>query len=512
MNSQNDSRTKFRHWHTNRSRLNNFYRMVGYLPFSSGDHYMQAMSYLAVAYETKLYDTKGKLDTNLWSAYKRVKNEDENSQFSKGYTLQFSKFCPLGASDITSQILNGEGVYLKTVDKTTANFEDWLVWQDARFADSTYRRNHAVEYNDYRDKFNESSVEELMKFRSDKYHLLTSILQKTEDYLNSSSPLISVPSFTSKEQEYLTSKNIGTDNYEDILQIVKNDIYNIIWTKADESAYMDKCREINIRLHGIYNEQDKTAWHQQWYTNAFLAMKGWAVGYLEYMYSPNHYSTILGKNVEGFVNTAAKIPLSTIIGAFRKTNHMGFMDMLITMVAPWSKRSKKAMLNAGFSEEQNFNARRMFISSILMFGLYILKIATAKGDSDDDDDDEEVDPLTGLVHYMAMRTLLEQEALLWIPEAFTQSGQLMDFMPAGGAALFDTGKLIYEGVGALVADTSDSDFFYQRDDSNGRYEDEDTKFYHHLERITPYWKNWWAIHNPYEAAKNYEFGRKLRTR
>ena len=168
------------------------------------------------------------------------------------------------------------------------------------------------------------------------------------------------------------------------------------------------------------------------------------------------------------------------------------------------------MLNAGFSEEQNFNARRMFISSILMLGLYILKIATAKGDSDDDD--EEVDPFTGLVYYMAMRTLLEQEALLWIPETFTQSGQLMDFVPAGVAALFDLGTLAYEGVGALGADSSDSDFFYQRDDSNGRYEEGDTKVKHHLERITPYWKNWWAIHNPYEAAKNYEFGRKLRTR
>jgi len=30
-----------------------------------------------------------------------------------------------------------------------------------------------------------------------------------------------------------------------------------LWTQADESALMDKGREINNRLHGIYNKQDR---------------------------------------------------------------------------------------------------------------------------------------------------------------------------------------------------------------------------------------------------------------
>ena len=342
-----------------------------------------------------------------------------------------------------------------------------------------------------------------MKFRSQKYNILSGILQKTENFA------VATPSYTAEEQKYLNYKKVGTGNYNDILQTVRDDIYNIIWTKSDESAYMDKCRETNNRLHGIYNEQDKTAWHQQWYTNAFLAMKGWALGYLEMMYSNNHYSIALDRNVEGFVNTAVKIHASWISGMFGNNNALSFWDMVISMMAPWSNRSKKAMQDAGFSEEQNMNARRMAASAFLMGLLLALRLATAPPDKDDE---EEMDQTTGLVHYLAMRTLLEQEALLYIPETFVQTGQILDFMPVGGAALFDVGKLAYEGVGAVVADETDRDFFYQRDDRNGKYEKYDSKFEKHLERIVPYWKSWWAIEHPYEATKNYEFGRKLRTR
>lgn len=31
------------------------------------------------------------------------------------------------------------------------------------------------------------------------------------------------------------------------------------WSSRNESDFMDKCREINNRLHGIYNKQDKVA-------------------------------------------------------------------------------------------------------------------------------------------------------------------------------------------------------------------------------------------------------------
>lgn len=510
MNSSSNSRERFRNWKTTRSRINNFYRMLGYLPYSSGDHYMQAMSYLSVAHGTTLYDTDGSANSNLWEAYHRIANVDDNGVTS-GHSLEFARFSPLSSSEITSEILNDKSIFLKPVTKSTVDFEDWLVYQDENFADEVYKRNNPREYNAYRDQYNKLTDKEIMKFRSQKYSILSSILQKTEEYLNAASPLAAVPSFTLEEEQYLRYRNVGTGNYNDILQTVKDDIYSIIWTKADESAYMDKCRETNNRLHGIYNEQDKTAWHQQWYTNAFLAMKGWALGYLEMMYSNNHYSVALDRNVEGFVNTALKVYASWVSGMFGNKNALSFWDMVISMMAPWSKRSMKAMQNAGFSEEQNMNARRMAASAFLMGLLLALRLATAKGGGDDDDD-KEMDQTTGLIHYFAMRTLLEQEALLYLPETFVQSGQLLDFTPVGFAALYDIGKLGYEIGGAALTEETNKEFYWPKADKNGKHDKYDAKFWNHIERIVPYWKSYWAILHPYEATENYEFGRKLRTR
>lgn len=184
--------------------------------------------------------------------------------------------------------------------------------------------------------------------------------------------------------------------------------------------------------------------------------------------------------------------------------------MAISMIAPWSDRSKKAMMKAGFSEEQNMNARRMAISAFLMGILWALRLMTAKGG--DADDDDEVNPATALMHYMAMRTLLEQEALLYVPEAFVQSGQLLDFLPVGFAAAQDLGLLAKEGFGYLFASRKNKDYFYQRDSKDGRHHAGDSHFYHHILRLIPYVKSWWGLWHGYEATDNYNYGRKLRSR
>ena len=73
-------------------------------------------------------------------------------------------------------------------------------------------------------------------------------------------------------------------------------------------------------------------------------------------------------------------------------------------------------------------------------------------------------------------------------------------------------KLPYEGIGAMVGDEEDSDFSYQRDDPNGRYEEGEAKFWNHVGRLIPYYKSIWAIENPYQAMENYMFGRKMNSR
>lgn len=513
MNALSNNREKFRSWHTSRSRLNNFYRMTGYLPYSSGDHYMQAMSYLAVANGTTLYNLDGSKASNLWKAWSKVSNTDDKGEFAKGTSLEFNRFCPLNADEITSEKLSDSGAYLKTATRTLEDFHEWLYTQDSQFLDVGFKSQHMDEYDDYRKKFNALSDKALQEYQSDQLYLLKSILEKVEAQLSSNSPILA-PSFTSSEKEYLATKGLGTGEYRDIQLVVKEEIYKKIWTKADESKYMDKCREINNRLHGIYNEQDKTAWHNNLYFNAFLAMKGWALGYLEHMFSSNHHSIALGKDVEGFVNTALKIPFSVAMSKLYKEEGLGIRDMLITMLNPWSKRSKKAMLKAGFSEEQNFNARRMVASELLMLFLWLLGAATAPPDKDDEEEEEEEEMSIseGLIFYLSYRTLLEQQAFLNPSEAYIQSGALMDFVPVGVAAIMDLLNLGYQGVGAMVTDEENSTFFYQSDDIKERYEEGDTKFHQHLIRLLPYVKSMWALEHPYDAKDNYEFGRKLRTR
>lgn len=509
MNALGNNREKFRSWHTNRNVANNFYRALGYLPYSSGDHYMQAMSYLSVAHGTKLYNPlDGKGESNLWDAYRVIDSKDEFGHYTAGKTLEFSKFCPINAKDITSKVLKSEGVYIRPTQKSNSEFEDWLKWNHPEFIDEVYKNDHKDDYNTYKEQYYNLKESDIAKYKAEKYNMLTSILDKVESYSSASGLLNNVPVFNNEELTYLSSKKIGNGDYSNILQAVRDDIYGLIWTKADESAYMDKCREINNRLHGIYNEQDKTAWHQSWYTNAFLAMKGWALGYLESMYSNNHYSIALGRNTEGFVNTSFKMLASAVLGMFGGSNSLSMLDLLISMGNPWSPRAMKAMKKAGFSVEQNMNARRMAISMILMGMLWALRVMTAGGD----DDDDEVNPFIAMVYYMSMRTLIEQEAFLYAAEIYNQTGQLMDFLPVGFSAVFDLGTLGVEGVGALFADKTNSDYFYQRDSKDGRHLQYDSHFWHHFLRLIPYVKSWWGLWHGYEAAKNYNYGRKLRSR
>lgn len=514
MNALGDSRERFRNWHTNRSRLNNFYRMLGYLPYSSGDHYMQAMSYLSVAHGTKLYSENGIEVSNLWNAFKKKSNTDDMNDFSKGYTLAFNKFCPLSDSKITSDVLNSEGVYLKKMSRSKDNFHKWLYTQDAQFKDKGYLSQHIDEYDNYRKEFNKKTDQELVKFQASQYQVLKDILEKVENYLaKAANPITGAvaPVFTNDEQNYLDIKGLSLGDYQNIITKVQKDIYNIIWTKRDESAYMDKCREINNRLHGIYNQQDKTAFHNSIYGNAFLAMKGWALGYLENMWSGNIHSIALGKNTEGFLQTALKIPASVICGKATKSKSMSVLDMMITMVAPWTKRSKRAMLKAGFSESQNYNARRMATALMIISSLAALWLCCRP--SEDDDDEPSV--YEGLLYYLAYRAMLEQEVFIEAWTTMVESGSLLDAMPTGGAALFDFCNLMWQGIGAIVVDEEDdenSTFYYSNDSDSERYEAGDTKFGVHLQRLIPYWKSMWALEHPYEAVDNYEFGRKMRTR
>lgn len=461
-NVRGDNRERFRSRYNRQSRLHRFIDSSIYLPYSSGDHYAQSISYLATAYGTNLYSNG--TTRNLWDCYIRdVNSRGGKDKKTKTYTLKFDGLLletAVGPNGVTFDKLDNNDVFLKEEGKLG------------------------------------------------EYNMLKDMLGQIERAI--SSPLLGT-NFTQEQKDYLASHNIGLGDLHKIKTQVQNDIYKMIWTKDDETKFMDRAREVNNRMHGIYNNQDKTAWHQHWFANAFLAMKGYALGYMERRFSPNHKSLALDNDVEGSINTMSKLWLST----FSKEINISFKDAFCaTFFAPimFKKNSKlkQKLKDAGFSDSQRANMMRNFMDYAFITLLYIMRMLCAEPPKEDRDDEYEPDQLEGLVYYFVSRWLREQEAYN-VPWGFAnESITLTDAIPVGGHAFWELCTLsFYEIPGGTFGDTENSNFYYQRDHPEGKYYEGEPKYWNHLIRLTPYYKSIYNLNHPYEALESYEFGRKL---
>lgn len=87
---------RYREYSTYQSRSARILSKSILFPYTSGDHYMQSMSYLAMMHKTKFIDLEGKTET-MWDAYKRVDSSYVDAQGREhisnkfGKTLQLSK-------------------------------------------------------------------------------------------------------------------------------------------------------------------------------------------------------------------------------------------------------------------------------------------------------------------------------------------------------------------------------------------------------------------------------------
>lgn len=463
-----NNREVFRTRHRNKSRIRRLCEEGIFLPYSAGDHYMQSMAYLALAHNTHLIGVKGAAirELNLWEAYNREeystrKTEKLGRKLSK-YDLEFrgTKFTSaVGPDGITSKKLKEKEMFLKSG----------------------------------------SDLHE--------YNMLVDMLEQVEKSLES--PLLGF-SPSSEQQDYITNNKLDINNLDGIRTSIQNKIFSMLWTSADETAFMDKAREINNRMHGIYNNQDKTAFHGQWYTNAFLAMKGYALGMIERRFSAAHHSIALDTDVEGSINTMNKLWFSI----FSKEINTNFKTaFLATILAPFVLRkdckTRNKLIQAGFSSFQISNMKRNWMDMLMMMLLYLMRFLCAEPPEDERDDDYEPDQMKGYGYYFFTRWLREQEAFNVPWGIWTESTTLMDFVPIGAVVIGDMAKLAKEMGGSAIGDTEDSDYFYQRDHPSGKYLEGDPKYWNHLKSFIPYVKSWYNIDNPYEALYSYEYGRKL---
>jgi len=363
-NVQNNLDTEVRNWSTRESRLTrlNPFGNNLMLPYKSGDHYMQAMSYLAAANHYKFLDTNGET-ISLWDALE-VKNIDDSNP-KAGKTLELK-----------------EGVL------------------------------------------------------------------------------------------YIDPKTNQTRE----------------WNLDDEVKFQNLCRETNNRMHGIYNRMDKTAFHNTWYGQAALAMRGYALGLLYRRFSSNQYSVSLGRESEGSLVTASKV----FINMFGGTKN--FIPSLRALVCPFGDSVKNSLLEMGFSVEQYRNMRRNWADFAFIGMLWILKALTAKSGDDDDDDDD--DTTSGLIYYFASRLYKEQNAYNTPWGIWDEQKSVLDWMPSGVSVV---GQILY--ISRLMITQEE----YKT--SSATHEKGDKKWEYKIGSYIPYYRSTRVLEHPYESAKSYEYGR-----
>ena len=70
-----DNKKEWRDWNTRRPWVMNMFGKSLWLPYKSGEHYMQSIPYIGLALNTKIYDEDGN-ETTLWDAFQVDKIED----------------------------------------------------------------------------------------------------------------------------------------------------------------------------------------------------------------------------------------------------------------------------------------------------------------------------------------------------------------------------------------------------------------------------------------------------
>lgn len=491
-----------RNWHTDA--VSRFRRgWIGYsgdnvfLPYKAGEHYMQSIAYLGLASSIKVYDKTGR-PISLLNAYKKTNLGD--GVFALKMASDEDRYNNLVSTQnlITKAIRKGDTSIL-----ATANAQQRRILASI---DPDYQNASLLTLSTAIDK---QIAEESRFYKSrgdkDKYEMLSTLFNKIQATTNNSSPFGSSLILTQEEQDYINEKGYNLADTANVLSMLQGDMNSLIWTVDDESAFMDKAREINNRMHGIYNNQDKVALQQSIFGNMLLAMRGYALGLMERRFSQSKYSVALGGESEGSLNTVAKVIASTF------TDRQGFKTtfMALTMPVLFGEKTKQQMLQAGFSVNQFYNMRRNFGDFMLIGMLAAIKLLTAKSKDDDDDDDS---VMKGLAYYFSNRLFREQAAYNLPGVGMDEVQSITSLVPTGVSVLADIWSLFYLTAGAqMVSDVEDSRFYYQQN-KPGVYEKYEPKWERKLKKMIPWYRSTFVFSHPYEAAASFEYGRRLKTK
>lgn len=279
------------------------------------------------------------------------------------------------------------------------------------------------------------------------------------------------------------------------------------WTLKDEGEFQILCRETNNRMHGIYNKMDKTSLHKELYGGMILAMKGYALGMLSRRIGQSSYNTLLGRNVEGSLNTFGKATLMCF--PFAGGKYKNIVPIITVMLCPFGKKSRSIFKNMGFNDDQFANMRRNWGDYMLIILLNLLKCLTEPPEDKEEDDIFALDditndisktaqkfPILGIIYYFVSRLVKEQSAFNLPWGFYDESKTLFDYAPVGISVIkqnLDIAKLFI---------TQER---YEKD--SGPNKAGDLKWVSKVATYTPYYRTYRTLQYPYYAAESYQYGR-----
>lgn len=212
------------------------------------------------------------------------------------------------------------------------------------------------------------------------------------------------------EEEKSDIQNNGTK--EQRLELIKNlrsgewiDEYKVV------NAFSRKASEINHRLHGVYNNEDMSAFQQHAIGRLCMIFRKWLVPSIERRYAKQNYNFDMQDWTEGYYRT-----LGRLIKDVRRNR--------LHVAEEWSN----------LSDQEKQNVRRAG-RELATFALILGSLAFIRWKDGDDDDDDDT-WLESALKWNLYRLRTELGAILPTPYLFSESLKILK-MPTADINLWD---------------------------------------------------------------------------
>ena len=325
---------------------------------------VEIISYLAVAFDTKVRDVKTGRIVSLMDVYKSDMYANSNRKI-------------LNQKSVILHDLSDEALYnYKIIESILTKVEPYL----------------------------ELSNEEQ---RAKTFEFFSSLNTEEVDFLESQYP----------------NKEFNIYSLSTTLSSLKR---SMEFSSLEENKYVENKALLMInRIGGIYNMQDRTAFQDTALGAAAMSMRGYFNGIVaEGMLSSDRYNITTRSDFEGSLVTLFKAILDfSNFKNFKNSNfkkHKAILGALLDSLLIGSKH-KEAFMDIGYSEHQYNNLKRqghnvralltLYVLQLMFLSLAKLCLSKGQGDSDDEDDDDKLYmflyKLFGIFGYLTKATFKE---------------------------------------------------------------------------------------------------------